>query len=728
MWYLLLLVLLHGTLASKGGADFTLTPGTGGSVVVNAAVDRIRSNCILGDDRLFLRRLAYVETTDGEDSDTYRQGYDGGIWQIDEDKFLETRSCPSSISAECTAIQSIFNIDWRSASWTDLRKPLYSGLAAALYIKKYNSGSPPGDLKSQASFWASYLRPGGSMDDFLAKAESLKGIDCRTQLDLAFILDGSGSVSTRDFRRMLDFIVDIVSELDISEDGVKVSTVEYASYVGGDILFKNFTTKDSLLNSISNIKKSGGGTNTAAAILHTVNVLFSSAAGARPNAKRVAILLTDGRSNSKSATISAAQKAKDDGITMISVGIGSIDQSELKAVATEPDCTHVIILNDFSEIDSLLYQLKDSSCGAPTVVDKDKPITTPLPVNVTVDDSFVVEDDPANSGADDGEAIVGEVICGTLAMYASYSTPRPGPAFYDSKDSASDGKPGVIHFSKAMKGRSLYITVIGSRLPVTIDQMPSCINASFSVGISQLPSRVEVICRQGQIERDCTKDDLEDSGLSCEGTMYNHVNVPESSDVSNPCSPDNVCDYAHPSDSTKFIHCDALGNMYVTQCPGRTQYNPDTVSCGSEPVQGGVPCGRYNPCTRENIANGNLYHPYPPDPSKFVQCDVFGAATIISCPLGLVWNDAFKTCTHKTGSAQQPTLGPKDEPSGHTTSVPLSATATDANPCNSNNNGHVFPHSLRSKYITCTNNGVAVVQSCAPPLVYDDTIKTCNWA
>jgi hypothetical protein len=33
------------------------------------------------------------------------------------------------------AIQAHLGIDWMSTSWQDLRKPLYSGLAAALYIE-----------------------------------------------------------------------------------------------------------------------------------------------------------------------------------------------------------------------------------------------------------------------------------------------------------------------------------------------------------------------------------------------------------------------------------------------------------------------------------------------------------------------------------------------------------------------------------------------------------------
>lgn len=40
------------------------------------------SSCLFNNDRLFLRRLAYVESRDGTDPKTYRQGYDGGIWQV----------------------------------------------------------------------------------------------------------------------------------------------------------------------------------------------------------------------------------------------------------------------------------------------------------------------------------------------------------------------------------------------------------------------------------------------------------------------------------------------------------------------------------------------------------------------------------------------------------------------------------------------------------------------
>ncbi|KAL5503271.1 hypothetical protein EMCRGX_G010194 [Ephydatia muelleri] len=37
---------------------------------------------------MLLRRVAYVESKDGTESFTYRSGYDGGIWQIDQTAFL----------------------------------------------------------------------------------------------------------------------------------------------------------------------------------------------------------------------------------------------------------------------------------------------------------------------------------------------------------------------------------------------------------------------------------------------------------------------------------------------------------------------------------------------------------------------------------------------------------------------------------------------------------------
>lgn len=62
--------------------DDTLRPGANGRDVVDAVTARLEASCVFPDDKLFFRRLANVESADGADPNTYRDGYYGGIWQV----------------------------------------------------------------------------------------------------------------------------------------------------------------------------------------------------------------------------------------------------------------------------------------------------------------------------------------------------------------------------------------------------------------------------------------------------------------------------------------------------------------------------------------------------------------------------------------------------------------------------------------------------------------------
>ena len=52
-------------------------------------------------------------------------------------------------------------------------------------------------------------------------------IECQTEADIAFLLDGSGSVSSQDFRRMKDFVKNLVRSFSQRDTRVKdcISTV-----------------------------------------------------------------------------------------------------------------------------------------------------------------------------------------------------------------------------------------------------------------------------------------------------------------------------------------------------------------------------------------------------------------------------------------------------------------------------------------------------------------------
>ena len=138
------------------GRDLTRIPGSSGRTVVQATDALIRDSGIFPDDHQLLRRIAWVESKDGTDPRTYRQGYHGGIWQVDLTGFRDTQDTTShpGLVSKFQEIQRRFGIDWPSVQWEDLRKPLYSGLAARLFLSNVAESIPlASNVTGQASYW-----------------------------------------------------------------------------------------------------------------------------------------------------------------------------------------------------------------------------------------------------------------------------------------------------------------------------------------------------------------------------------------------------------------------------------------------------------------------------------------------------------------------------------------------------------------------------------------------
>ena len=68
-----------------------------------------------------------------------------------------------------------YDIDWNSMAWEELRKPLYSGLAARIYTEeiKPNETDIPRSLEDQGDFYVSYYRPNGDANKFINLAKGL---------------------------------------------------------------------------------------------------------------------------------------------------------------------------------------------------------------------------------------------------------------------------------------------------------------------------------------------------------------------------------------------------------------------------------------------------------------------------------------------------------------------------------------------------------------------------
>ena len=138
------------------GQDLTLGLEAVGTDVVLASIGRIDQSEVFTSDNRLLRRIAYAETRDGVDINTFRVGYNGGIWQVDEAIFNQTQDTAANpgLLQIYPQVRASFGIDWPNATWADLRRPLFSALAARLYFTTVSDPIPvAGDLRGQGEYW-----------------------------------------------------------------------------------------------------------------------------------------------------------------------------------------------------------------------------------------------------------------------------------------------------------------------------------------------------------------------------------------------------------------------------------------------------------------------------------------------------------------------------------------------------------------------------------------------
>ena len=132
--------------------DLTRVSEAYGTDVVLTCVQLVQ-NVGVFDDFGLLRKIAIVETADGESAFTYAPGehFRGGIWGVAKEAFDSTKSALTSAYNQFLVDE--FQIDWTSVEWDDLRKPLFSALAARLYLRLNRDDEPLNSDETQLKLW-----------------------------------------------------------------------------------------------------------------------------------------------------------------------------------------------------------------------------------------------------------------------------------------------------------------------------------------------------------------------------------------------------------------------------------------------------------------------------------------------------------------------------------------------------------------------------------------------
>ena len=195
---------------------------------------------------------------------------------------------------------------------------------------------------------------------------SLPLIECNVNaLELFFVTDESGSVGHSNYQIMKDFVYDIVDAFDIGPDDVQVGLMSYSSSYIFRFYLDTYSSKGSVLTAISSLPYNSGLTDTAGALNGIRSYAFTEANGARPASEgvpKVVIVITDGRSNCYSCTLSAAQGLHDDGYIVFAIGISGANMNELNGIASDSAYVSFIDSFDQSQLSALQISISQEAC------------------------------------------------------------------------------------------------------------------------------------------------------------------------------------------------------------------------------------------------------------------------------------------------------------------------------------------------------------------------------
>ena len=167
------------------------------------------------------------------------------------------------------------------------------------------------------------------------------------------MLDGSDSLTRKQFESIKKFVSDTLNRYTISPKETQVAVVEYSDTPTIVVSFNDFKDRDTLQEAIDTIRPSRGKyTATDDALKLAADQVFSPERGSRPGFPKALILITDGESTGPEPLRDAAEPLRKKGVPVYVVTIGDrYHGNEIQELA--PSSGHVVSVNRPEEVEDL---------------------------------------------------------------------------------------------------------------------------------------------------------------------------------------------------------------------------------------------------------------------------------------------------------------------------------------------------------------------------------------
>ncbi|OXB80171.1 UNVERIFIED_CONTAM: hypothetical protein H355_011629, partial [Colinus virginianus] len=179
--------------------------------------------------------------------------------------------------------------------------------------------------------------------------------ECKTQLDIVIVLDGSNSIYP--WESVTDFLNSLLKNMDIGPQQTQVGIVQYGQTVVHEFFLNTYSTTEEVMAAALRIRQRGGTqTMTALGIDTAREEAFTEAHGARRGVQKVMVIVTDGESHDNYRLKEVIDKCEDENIQRFAIAIlGSYSRGnlstekfveEIKSIASKPTEKHFFNVSD----------------------------------------------------------------------------------------------------------------------------------------------------------------------------------------------------------------------------------------------------------------------------------------------------------------------------------------------------------------------------------------------
>ncbi|XP_031703091.1 collagen alpha-1(XII) chain isoform X1 [Anarrhichthys ocellatus] len=179
--------------------------------------------------------------------------------------------------------------------------------------------------------------------------------------DLVFLVDGSWSVGRENFKHIRSFIAALAGAFDIGQEKTRVAVVQYSTDTRTEFPLTRYNRRGDLLQAINTLPYKGGNTMTGDAIDYLLQNIFMEASGSRKDFPKVAMIITDGKS--QDPVEEYAKRLRNIGVEIFVLGIKGADEDELREIASTPHNTHVYNVPNFDMIQEVQKKIITEVCS-----------------------------------------------------------------------------------------------------------------------------------------------------------------------------------------------------------------------------------------------------------------------------------------------------------------------------------------------------------------------------